>query len=97
MSNERIGQWVARVGEAPIHRYLTLWHYVESVVSEEPITNCGRRLRQFDETSFRYMTEPDGAWLCNQCMGVRVSPPAVDSPGAEIPEDVAPGDEPPGP
>jgi hypothetical protein len=64
MSDERVGQWVARVDEAG--RDLTKWHHVESVIADEPITRCGRRLRAFGDTAFLYHF---AAWTdsCKQC------------------------------
>mgnify|MGYP001577529346 CR=1 FL=1 len=44
-----IGTWVARFDVNPrahTGRVLTKTHYVESVIEDEPITRCGRRLRK---------------------------------------------------
>ena len=51
MSDERIGQYVRRIR---IVRYLTLPHLVESVIDDEPVTRCGRRLRAIEGTDFVY-------------------------------------------
>lgn len=71
-----IGQWVARVTNDGA--YLTRWHYVESVVADEPITRCGRRLAHRDGTAFLYQWDGSGA-ECARCL------PIAESPGAEEP------------
>jgi len=38
-----IGDWVRRTDRA------TKWHLVDSVVDDEPVTRCGRRLRRRTE------------------------------------------------
>jgi len=51
MSDQRIGQYVRR------HRngdWTTLPHLVESVIDDEPVTRCGRRLRAIEGTGFQY-------------------------------------------
>ena len=45
-----IGTWVRRSNET---RFLTLTHLVESVIADEPITRCGRRLRAIEGTTIR--------------------------------------------
>jgi hypothetical protein len=72
-----IGQWVRRIYEegesAWSKRTLTRWHLVESVIDDEPVTRCGRRLRKRDRTEFevsdvmpltRMIGQPQ---LCRQC------------------------------
>jgi hypothetical protein len=60
----KIGQWVRRVtgkGEP-----LTKPHLVESVVDDEPFTNCGRRFRK-RKTSWFETTDvmpPDACQAC---------------------------------
>jgi hypothetical protein len=38
-----IGHWVRRVYEGKRYR-TTKWHLIESVIDDEPITRCGRRM-----------------------------------------------------
>jgi len=51
---ERIGQYVRRARNSVNFRYLTLSHLVESVIDDEPVTRCGRRLRAIEGTDFEY-------------------------------------------
>ena len=51
MSDPLIGQYVRR------HRngdWTTLPHLVESIIDDEPVTRCGRRLRAIEGTAFVY-------------------------------------------
>jgi len=48
---QRIGQYVRRQRNVS---YLTLPHLVESVIDDEPVTRCGRRLRAIEGTAFVY-------------------------------------------
>jgi hypothetical protein len=50
--SEPIGSYVVRITDTD--RRLTLPHLVESVIADEPVTRCGRRLRRRDGTQFRY-------------------------------------------
>lgn len=55
MTDYRIGAWVTRNrGETR----LTLPHCTESVVTDEPVTRCGRRLKARAGTHFAYVTVP---------------------------------------
>ncbi len=60
----RIGKYVTRydIGVA----WKTRPHKVESIVSDEPVTKCGRRLRQREGTQFRYEDVPALA-VCEVC------------------------------
>ncbi len=63
MVDTLIGLYVARVtGWTP----LTLPHLTESVVADEPVTRCGRRLRQREGTTFRYEAVP-ARRICAKC------------------------------
>jgi hypothetical protein len=58
-----IGSWVTRV------RVLvpqTKAHYVESVIADEPVTRCGRRLRPIEGTAFAYSFE-EPVEPCRKC------------------------------
>ena len=55
-----IGTWVRRSNET---RFLSLTHLVESVIADEPITRCGRRLRLIEGTTIR----PSVAIRCTVC------------------------------
>ena len=54
---ELIGAWVTRVRVlVPV----TMPHLVESVIADEPVTRCGRRLRTIEGTAFAYtFDEPE--------------------------------------
>ena len=51
-----IGWYVRRARNLREHNfsYLTLPHLVESVIDDEPVTRCGRRLRAIEGTAFVY-------------------------------------------
>lgn len=62
-----IGQWVKREGQK--------WHLVESVVADDAVTRCGRRLRDRADQPFelsdvmpltRMIGQPQ---LCKRCDG----------------------------
>jgi len=53
MTVERIGQYVRRA-RSRNGDWLTLPHFVESVIDDEPVTRCGRRLRAIEGTAFVY-------------------------------------------
>jgi len=53
MSVQRIGQYVRRA-RSRNGDWLTLPHFVESVIDDEPVTRCGRRLRAIEGTDFVY-------------------------------------------
>jgi hypothetical protein len=71
-----IGQWVRRIRMHPNlmdGKALTKWHLVESVVDDEPVTRCGRRLRRRKDSEFeasdvmpltRMIGQPQ---LCSDC------------------------------
>jgi hypothetical protein len=66
-----IGDWVRRVtGDG---KALTKWHLVESVVDDEPFTNCGRRFRKrktswFETVDTAPLTRMIGQpQLCGHC------------------------------
>ena len=70
-----IGQWVRRVRLLSTggKTALTKWHLVESIVDDEPFTNCGRRLRKRDDSTIetsdvepltRMIGQPQ---LCQDC------------------------------
>jgi hypothetical protein len=66
MSDDRIGSYVVRErDEGP---RITLAHFVESVVTDEPVTRCGRRLKRRDGTHFAYQTVP-AIRICKACDG----------------------------
>ena len=60
--DDRIGSYVLR--ETATERPLTKAHLVESVINDEPITRCGRRLRDRKGTTLRYVDSGD---LCESC------------------------------
>lgn len=49
---EPIGSYVVRMTDTD--KRLGMPHLVESVIADEPVTKCGRRLRTRPGTSFRY-------------------------------------------
>jgi len=52
---ERIGQYVRRYRyRSGFVDYQTFPHLVESVIDDEPVTRCGRRLRAIEGTDFEY-------------------------------------------
>ncbi len=66
MSDERIGMLVTRVRRDDFNQPLTKPHLTESVVDDEPVTRCGRRLRQREGTTFRYEAVP-ARRICSGC------------------------------
>jgi len=58
MSDPLIGQYVrrqhGRLVKWRVVEWLTLPHLVESVIDDEPVTRCGRRLRAIEGTAFVY-------------------------------------------
>lgn len=65
-----IGQWVRRITPS---QAITRWHLVESVIDDEPVTRCGRRLRARAGTALkavdvmpltRMIGQPQ---LCSRC------------------------------
>jgi|GEM_PF-6707698 len=50
---DRIGQYVRRIRNDDWVQ-LTLSHLVESIIDDEPVTRCGRRLRAIEGTAFVY-------------------------------------------
>lgn len=66
-SDPRIGLFVTRIrvhDGAP----LTLPHRVDSTVTDEPFTRCGRRLRKREGTDFRFEGTP-ARRVCAGCSG----------------------------
>lgn len=61
-----IGSYVTRESGDGLQRPLTLPHLVESVIDDEPVTRCGRRLRQREGTTFRYEAVP-ARRVCKRC------------------------------
>lgn len=62
-----IGTWVRRL--APRH---TKWHLVESVVADDAVTHCGRRMRDelspFDTSTVMPLSRMIGQpQLCRRC------------------------------
>jgi len=53
MSDPLIGQYVRRIRNDDWVQ-LTLSHLVESIIDDEPVTRCGRRLRAIEGTAFVY-------------------------------------------
>jgi len=58
--------FIGEYGTREASRSLTLPHLVESVIDGEPVTRCGRRLRQREGTTFRYEAVP-ARRLCARC------------------------------
>lgn len=53
MTDPLIGMYVRR-GRIGRVDYLTLPHFVESIIDDEPVTRCGRRLRAIEGTELEY-------------------------------------------
>lgn len=51
-ADQRIGQYVTRHDVGVARR--TKPHLVESIVAEEPVTRCGRRLTKRERSTFEY-------------------------------------------
>lgn len=59
-----IGTWVTRITSSM--EPLTKPHLVDSIVTDEPFTRCGRRLRTRQGTAFAYsFDEPESP--CRKC------------------------------
>lgn len=63
--DERIGQYVTRL--AANEAALTKPHVVESVIADEPVTRCGRRLAKRDGTTLDYEDVPNRE-PCKRCV-----------------------------
>jgi len=65
LDDSDIGAWIQR--ERTSGRVLTKPHLVESVVSGDPVTNCGRRLSRGTGYPFRVVALPSVLNQCWQC------------------------------
>ncbi len=54
------------IGQYVTSARLTRAHLVESVIDDEPVTRCGRRLRKREGTTFRYEATP-ARQVCAGC------------------------------
>ncbi len=68
MTEPHIGLYVTRCAVFPVATYrpLTLAHLTESLIEDEPVTRCGRRLREREGTRFRYEVTP-ARRVCSGC------------------------------
>lgn len=66
MTDDRIGSFVQRIRGDDPNQPLTWLHLVESTISDEPVTKCGRRLRDKRGSSFLYMPSAVGR-VCSDC------------------------------
>lgn len=64
-TDERIGAFVIRRTEQR-DTALTMPHLVESIIDDEPVTRCGRRLRARAGTYFHYLSS-SARRLCAGC------------------------------
>jgi hypothetical protein len=51
-----IGQWARRTKLAPL-RPISLWHLVESQISDRLVMHCGRQLRTKRDRPFEFVTD----------------------------------------
>lgn len=67
MNDDRIGSYVVR--EKDEGRRIGLAHKVESVIADEPVVRCGRRLKHRRGTLFAYQDVP-AIRICSGCQPV---------------------------